>query len=48
MSHEIVVPANAVLDDPTLLIGENHINGRWCSAAPGKSSSVTGQCNVLC
>jgi hypothetical protein len=43
MSNEATMPANVVLDDPSLLIGKNYINGQWCPAASGKTFSVTGQ-----
>lgn len=35
---------NIQLKDPSLLIGQNYIDGKWVEAESGKRFNVTGEC----
>ena len=40
-----MVAFNVRLNDPSLLVGQNYIDGKWVEAQSGKRFDVTGECS---
>lgn len=41
-SYKVNMAAKITLNDPSIFIGKNYINGKWLPAISGKTFSVTG------